>query len=292
MKWNQVSYLTREAFRTMSRQRAVTLVSVVIMSLSLLILAVFLLITDNMFIQMERSRDEMRVYVYLDDNLTGDRLSAVYNDIIRMDAVEELVYISKDEALAEFQAQLGEESELLEALETNPLPASFRISVRDAYKDKATVETLAAAIGRLDGVAEVNYGKEFIDRFSSFTHAFLYIDAVIGLIVILSSLFIIANTVHLAVVSRRETIEILKFVGATNRFITTPFFIEGAVQGGVAALIALLALSAVFAAGRNAVPGLVFFSPDKAVLFVFVCIVMGALGSLAALRRYLRIEIG
>jgi cell division transport system permease protein len=292
MNWSQVSYLVREAFRTMNRQRAVTIVSVAIMSLSLLILAIFLLITDNMFLLMERSKDEMKVYVYLEEGLTNERIAAVYNDIIRMEAVEELVYISKDEAFAEFRAQLGEENELLEALETNPLPASFRISIKDAYKDKAAIEVLASSIGRLGGVAEVNYGKEFIERFSSITHAVLYVDAVVGLIVILSSLFIIANTVHLAVVSRRETIEVLKLVGATNRFITTPFFIEGAFQGGVAALISLSALSAVFAAGRNAVPGLVFFSPNKTVLFVLVCVSMGALGSLAALRRYLRIEIG
>lgn len=292
MNWSQVTYLMREAFRTMNRQRAVTIVSVAIMSLSLLILAVFLLITDNMLLLMERSKDEMKVYVYLEDGLTNERLTVLYNEIIRMDAVEELVFISKKEAFAEFQAQLGEENELLEALETNPLPASFRITVKDAHKDKAAIESLASSIGLLGGVEEVNYGKEFIERFSSITHAFLYVDAVVGLIVILSSLFIIANTVHLAVVSRKETIEILKLVGATNRFITTPFFIEGSLQGGAAALIALSALAAVFAAGRNAVPGLVFFSPDKAVLFVLVCIAMGALGSLAALRRYLRIEIG
>lgn len=292
MNWNQATYLMREAFRTMNRQRAVTIVSVAIMSLSLLILAVFLMITDNMMLLMDRSKDEMKLYVYLDDGLTNEQMNAAYNGIIRMEAVDELVFISKDEAFAEFRAQLGEESELLEALETNPLPASFRVSVKDVYKETATLETLASTIGRLDGVAEVNYGKEFIERFSSITHAVLYVDMVVGLIVILSSLFIIANTVHLAVVSRKETIEILKLVGATNRFITTPFFIEGAFQGGIAALISLAALSAIFAAGRNAVPGLVFFSPDKAVIFVLVCIAMGALGSLAALRRYLRIEIG
>ncbi|MBI4720842.1 MAG: ABC transporter permease [Chitinivibrionia bacterium] len=292
MNWNQATYLMREAFRTMNRQRAVTIVSVAIMSLSLLILAVFLMITDNMMLLMDRSKDEMKLYVYLDDGLTNEQMNAAYNGIIRMEAVDELVFISKDEAFAEFRAQLGEESELLEALETNPLPASFRVSVKDVYKETATLETLASTIGRLDGVAEVNYGKEFIERFSSITHAVLYVDMVVGLIVILSSLFIIANTVHLAVVSRKETIEILKLVGATNRFITTPFFIEGAFQGGIAALISLAALSAIFGAGRNAVPGLVFFSPDKAVIFVLVCIAMGALGSLAALRRYLRIEIG
>jgi cell division transport system permease protein len=289
MNLAQISYLINEAFRTMRRHRTVSIVSIAIMSLSLLILAIFLLVTDNMLVLMERTKEEMRVYVYLEENADNDQVSAIYNSIIRMDEVEEIVFISKDEAFAEFQNQLGEEGGLLEALEANPLPASFRVALKSQYKEKEAVEKMAASVAALEGVEEVNYGKEFIDRFSSVTRAFLYIDAVVGLIVILSSIFIIANTVHLAVVSRKDTIDILKLVGATNRFITTPFFIEGAFQGGVAALISLAALSAIYAAGKNAVPGLAFFSAEKAILFFLVCLAMGSLGSLAALRRFLKI---
>lgn len=285
----QVTYLLQEAFRTMRRHRGVSVVSIAIMSLSLLILAIFLLVTDNMLALMERTRNDMRVYVYLTDGLDNDQVGAIYNTILLMEPVEEVVFISKDEALGEFRERLGEEGGLLEALEANPLPASFRVALKSEYRDLESVEQVASSLSSLTGVEEVNYGREFIERFSSVTRAFLYIDAVIGLIVILSSIFIIANTVHLAVVSRKDIIDILKLVGATNRFITTPFFIEGAFQGGVAALISLLALWVIYAAGRSVMPELAFFTAEKALLFIGICLAMGALGSLAALRRFLRI---
>jgi cell division transport system permease protein len=286
---SQVTYLVQEAFRTMKRHTAVAMVSIGIMSLSLLVLAMFLLVTDNMFLFMEHTRDEMRVYVYLSDELSQDGMNNLYKSIISMQGVDEVVFISKEEALSQFSKQLGDESGLLEAMESNPLPASFRISLQSQFKNKESIEKFSAAIGGMPGVGEVNYGKEFIDKFSSIVNAFLYIDAVIGFVVILSSIFIIAYTVQLAVVSRKETIGVLKLVGATNRFITTPFFIEGAFQGGVAAVVSLLLLAAIYLAGRNFIPALTFFSPEKAALFFAVCLCMGAVGSLAALRRFLRI---
>ena len=95
---------------------------------------------------------------------------------------------------------------------------------------------------------------------------------------------------RLTVISRRRNIEILKLVGATNRFITMPFIIEGALQGGFAALLSLILLFAVTFVTKRFVPEIDFFTPDKAGIYIVTCISIGSLGSFAALRRYLRIE--
>jgi len=286
---SQVTYLAREAFRTMGRHRGVTFVSIVIMSLSLLILAVFLMVTDNMFMFMEKTKEDLVIYTYLQDGLDESYVNALYGKILSLGAVEQVVFISKEQALSEFRREMGEERSLLEALDANPLPASFRITLKDEFKNKESIEETASAIAAMDGVEEVSYGKEFLDKFSSITRAVLYMDAVIGFIVVLSSIFIISNTVRLAVVSRKATIDILKLVGATNRFITMPFLIEGAFQGTVAALLSLLLLSIIYLGSRNFVPALTFFSAEKALLYVLVCLVMGAVGSYAALRKFLKI---
>jgi cell division transport system permease protein len=147
---------------------------------------------------------------------------------------------------------------------------------------------LAERFQQLRGVEEVRYGKEFLDKFSSIVAAIYTIDLVVGFIVIMSAVFIIANAVRLTVMSRRKTIEILKLVGATNPFIVAPFIIEGAFQGGVAAVLSLLLLRAVTEVSRSAIPEISFFSAEKTIIYMLVCIAIGALGSFLALRRYLR----
>jgi cell division transport system permease protein len=183
---------------------------------------------------------------------------------------------------------LGEDSDLLGVLESNPLPASFRITLKEAYKEKETIEGFAAGIAEMRGVEEVRYGKDFLEKFSSITRGFFYVDAFLGIIVILSSVFIISNAVRLSVVSRKRTIEILKLVGATNRFIATPFVVEGALEGGIAAGISMALLSLIYIVGTRFLPELSFFSLEKAFAYVLLCVMIGAVGSFGALVRFLR----
>ena len=136
---------------------------------------------------------------------------------------------------------------------------------------------------------EVRYGKDFVEKFASIIRGIYYVDIVVGFIVILSAIFIISNAVRLTVIGRKKNIEILKLVGATNRFITMPFIIEGALQGGVAAVFSLALLYALTVISRRVVPELSFFSVDKSAVFLLTCVLIGSLGSFAALRRYLKV---
>jgi cell division transport system permease protein len=145
-------------------------------------------------------------------------------------------------------------------------------------------------IGQMSGVEDVRYGKEFIDKFASVVKGVYFVDFVVGFIVILSAVFIIANAVRLTVISRRRTIEILKLVGATNPYITAPFVIEGAFQGGVAAIVSLVLLKVVTDLAQNAIPDLTFFSAEKSAVYFLTCVMIGSIGSFMALRRFLRVQ--
>jgi len=286
--WRRILYIIDEALRTVKRHKGLTSISVIIMSLSLLMLAVFLLATDNLLKLVSEAQDEMKIYVYLQDSAGQETIDELYRTILSQHEVSSLQFVSKDEALADFKTQLGEEADLLAALRANPLPNSFWVVPKAEYKTRESMVALAERFGQLRGVEEVRYGKEFLDKFSSIVAAIYTVDLVVGFIVIMSAVFIIANAVRLTVISRRKTIEILKLVGATDPFIVAPFIIEGAFQGGVAAVLSLLLLRAVTEVSRSAIPEISFFSVEKIVIYMAVCIAIGALGSFMALRRYLR----
>lgn len=287
--WQKIQYLVEEAFRTIKRHKGVTSISVIIMSLSLLMLAVFLLATDNVLKFIGQAQQDTKVYVYLDDRVDEQGIHALQRQLLARSEVESVVFISREEALEDFREQLDEDAELLDALEANPLPNSYWVTLKPEYKTNATLASFAGEVSQLGGVEEVRYGKEFVEKFERIITGIYYVDVVVGFIVILSAIFIISNAVRLTVISRKKNIQILKLVGATNRFITVPFIVEGAFQGGVAALFSLVLLSVITSITRRAVPELSFFSPEKSIIFLFTCIAIGSVGSLTALRKYLKV---
>lgn len=289
MNPQQSLYLIGESFRTIGRHKGVMVLSTVIMSLSLLVLAVFLLATDNVLTLLSQMRSELKVYVYLEDRLTQAQIEVNHRQILSMDGVDTVVFISKDDAMSEFREELGEEANMLESLETNPLPASFRITLNPAMSDMEHAEGIAQTAAQINGVEEVNYGRDFLERFSLIARVFMYVDIVLGAIVLLSSIFIMSNTVRLTILSRRSSIEILKLVGATNRFIRTPFLIEGAFQGALASAVSLALLGVIYTVIRKMLPDMTFLPADKIFLYVVTCVLLGAVGSYAALRRFLHL---
>lgn len=295
MNAQQASYLVSEAFRTVGRHKAVTALSIIIMSLTLLVLAVFLLATDNVLTFLDRERREMTVFVYLRDSVPQRLIDDEFTRLARNPAVESAELITKEQALREFRAGLSTDAssggpvDILDVLETNPLPASFRVKLKAEHRTREAIERFAETMRGGVIVEEVSYGKEFIDQFSSLSRGFLYVDLVLGLIVVLSAIFIISNTVKLAILSRQKTIEVLKLVGATNRFIVTPFVIEGAFQAGVSSLVSLALLFGIYTLTRRVLPDLAFLATDKVLLYVATCVGLGALGSLASLRQHLRL---
>jgi len=289
VKVQQLTYLISESFKTLLRHKGIISLSIVIMSLSLLVLAVFLLVTDNVMTVLDDTRNELKVYVYLEEGLSTEQIERNYKELLSQVSVKSIVFVSKAEAMEEFEQELGEDQYILESLESNPLPASFRIVLQEGYRDEASIQAFAEQAAAISGVEEVNYGKEFIERFSLLARVFLYVDVVLGIIVIVSSIFIMSNTVRLTILSRQRSIEILRLVGATNRFITTPFIIEGAFQGGLASLVSLALLTGIYFVVVKALPDVAFLGAGKISLYIATCVLLGSVGSYAALRRFLKL---
>jgi len=246
MRPERIFYFLREAGRNYRTNPVVTGVSTGIISLSILIFGMFLIIFLNFRSFFEHWGRKVRVDVYLVENVPAAGAQKLDAAIRGIPGVYKVEYVSADDALREFRQMLGGQESLLNELEMNPLPASFKIHPATDHRTPEAVRRIAEAAGRLPGVAEVRYGAEWVEKFSVLIGVLRIVGAIIGGILLLSSLLIVSNTIRLAIFARREEIEIMRLVGATETFIRIPFFLEGLVQGLVASAIALALLWGIY----------------------------------------------
>lgn len=242
----RIFYFLREAGRNYRTNPVVTGVSTGIISLSILIFGIFLVIFLNFRSFFEHWGRKVRVDAYLVENIGSPDTQKLESAIRGIPGVEKIEFVSADDALKEFKQMLGGQETLLSELETNPLPASFKIHPANGYRTPESVRKIADAVGKLTGIAEVRYGAEWVEKFSALIRVLQLVGAIIGGILLLSSLLIISNTIRLTIYARREEIDIMRLVGATETFIRIPFFLEGLFQGLVAGSIALALLWGIY----------------------------------------------
>jgi cell division transport system permease protein len=286
---NELRYVVGESMTMMGRRKAANGFSIVIMGLSLLILVVFILLTINVQAVIDRASEGMRAYVYLKDGTDAATSREIQMKLLGLEGVGEVVFVSRDEALTSFRQALGENKDMLDALGSNPLPDAYRIKMKPGYIRSEHLEKLGGETGKWDGVEEFRYGEKWLGRGEKLVRGFYVVDLCIGVIIFLSVIFVIANTVRLTVLTRQKTIEVEKLVGATNAYIRIPFLVEGAFQGTVASLLAIALLAVIHTFAKRYLPGVLFLRGDSAFVFVVFCAVLGALASYGAMRRFLKV---
>jgi cell division transport system permease protein len=237
-------YLAREGIYSARRHPALTIAAILSISASLLVLAITLLITSNIE-RSARSLDNRRVIdVYLTERISATNRAAIESALRGTAGVAEVRYISKDDALAAFRADVGR-YDLVEALGYNPLPASFRLELAPGAATAARMREIADDVSALQGVEDVRFGGEWIQRLDTALLTLRLAEIVTAILVGLAVAFAVNSTIRLTVLARREMIEIMSAVGATNTYIRMPFLVEGVAQALVAAFGTLLVLKIV-----------------------------------------------
>jgi cell division transport system permease protein len=296
MRIGLLGYFLRKALENLRLNPFLSLVTLSTIAISLLILGLFTLIYLNLQEFLRQWGDELHVTAYLEDALSADQAEALRGQIAEWQAVEEIVYISKNQALAQFRSQLREYAEVLEGLKENPLPASLELKLASDVSEKGGIESLADRLQRLDGVAEVQYGKKWVAKLRVFVDLLKLVGITVGGLLLLATIFVVSNTVKLTFYSRQEELEIMRLVGATDFFIKAPFLIEGALHGLGGALLAAGALWVLLILLFShlhlplrvaAMPGTL---PQVHVIagFLGLGVLLGLLGSTVSLRRFLR----
>ncbi|MFQ5881785.1 MAG: permease-like cell division protein FtsX [Candidatus Methylomirabilales bacterium] len=268
-------------------------------TVAFLVVGIFLLLTLNLSSVVARWAEDFQVIVFLPDEITSEQLALLKKRLDGEMAVREVTYVSQEEALAHFRQQIRGQESLLEGLKTNPLPASFQLRIRKKYQTSEALGQLATSLGRMEGVEDVLYGQEWIERLTSIIQMTKILGIVIGGVLGVASLFIVANTIRLAVYARAHEIEIMRLVGATRTYIQTPLILEGILQGGFGAALALGLLYVLYKATlwqlASAAPAIYgpetgqFLETEHRVAMVVLGALLGAVGSLVAVRRFLKV---
>ena len=232
----------QRAIKDILDNRFLTSVTVVTIALSIMIAAAFALFFINAGDVLNLWQKGIRMMVYLKaDTSEAGRLDTKYK-LQTIAGVQEARFISKDEAMRKLQGQMRRHTALLENLKTNPLPDAFEVFLEPTSRDSAGLAFLAERISSLSTVAEVEYGQQWIRRFTNVINLFRLAGYGIGGLFFMATVFIVANTIRLVLYSRRDEIEIMRLVGATDRFIKIPFYLQGMMQGGFGTLIGLVVL--------------------------------------------------
>ncbi len=197
--------------------------------------------------------DDMCINVLLKEGLGDNEIKALQNRIAATSGVGRVEYISKEEAAAEFRAFAGEDLRVF--LDDNPLPASFEVHLKDRYENTIKPERTAELLGKFDGVAEVLYKQDVLEHVSGNIYKVRIIAVSFMLALLVLSIILIANTIRMVVHTKRFLIKTMRLVGATDKFIRTPFIRDAFYQGLSAGVTAWVLLSAV-------IMGIAYFSPN------------------------------
>jgi cell division transport system permease protein len=232
-------YFLREALRNFYRHRHVNVVAIFVIATGMLLVSGVTLAYVNFRNFAAYWGSQVHMVIYLRDDLTPERLEALYLALSQAPETAAMEYTSKDQALQQLRARLGERAGILEGLQTNPLPASFTITIRDEFRQPELLRESVERYRQLPEIEDIDYGERWLERFHTLVWA-LEIGVIgIGAVMGLAVMFIIATTVRLALYTRAEEIEIMQLVGATLWFIKFPFFLEGILQGMVGASLAI-----------------------------------------------------
>lgn len=235
-------FALREGLASIWRRRASSVLAMAAIALAGLVLASLLLVTSNLERLLAGWSTAAEFSVYLTDTASSDQRGAVEQAVDAAGLAARREYVSKVDALARFKRDYAELEALAAALQSNPFPASVEVQVRPDKQGSAEVEVLVAALARLPGVADVRYDREWIRRVTGGLSMIRRLGLLIGLIMTAAAALTVAAVIRLAFDTRREEIRLMYLVGAPYPFIRGPFIVEGLLQGGAGASVAVLAL--------------------------------------------------
>ena len=283
-------YAFDEAILSLWRGRQSGALSTLTIAVALFVLGAFLIATSNLERLGREWNSSAEMSIYLADTATPAQRSAIEKTLAGASAVASEQYLSKADALARFKKTFADLSGTLDGLGENPLPASIEVRLRGGAD--TGVDLLLAEVRQMPGVADVRYDREWLQRLSRVVSMVRTAGVILGLLLTIAAALTVANVVRLGLYARRDELDIMQLVGAPSFYVRGPFVVEGTLQGGLGALIALGALAAIFVAvrGRYLAPlasainlsGVGFLSVEMSLLLVAGGMLVGCVGGMVA----------
>ena len=299
MRYNVISYLIGEGFKSTFKQKKMTSASIIIMCATMFIFGLFFVIGENVNSVIHQIEEQQGIQIFIKEDATETEIETLGNEIRDINGVNAVTFVSKEDALNSMKTVLDDNQQLLDGWdEENPFPASYFVTLTDLSLNEQVQEQ----IYKLDNVDEIASENNTINRLQELANGIQIMTAIILALLIIISIFIISYTIKLTVHARRREISIMKYVGATNGFIRGPFIVEGIIIGVISAIITLIILGLSYNGVMGSIGdsvliqdigiGLLSFS-DMFFLVLAVYlglgIGIGILGSVISMRKYLKV---
>lgn len=295
MKINTINYLIKDAFKSLKRNKTISIASVITVIITFFVLGVFVIVAQNANQMIAGLEDKIEIQVYLKDDIKLIDQREIQVKLKEQDGVQSIEYESAEDA---YNKVLKSNPEFLKGytLEKNPFPASYIVKLSDADK----ITKVSKAINKMTGVESVESQKNIVATMQKVIKVVKAVGSILGVILAAVSVFLIMNTTKLTVYSRRREVGIMKFVGATDWFIRWPFIIEGMVIGLVGALLSSLLLYIGYYFALKGIGSsflMMSFSFVSSsyiltnVIFMFMGggLIIGGIASYLALRKFLKV---
>ncbi|MBN9647371.1 permease-like cell division protein FtsX [Terrisporobacter sp.] len=294
---SKITYSLKQGLKGVFSNKTMSLISVVSVTSVLAILGIVLCIVLNINSFMEQTQNEVNeIRVALDPKLSEDNTLKVKAELEKINGVESVKYQTKDEAFDDMKESFGDDKELLEGVK-NPLDDYFIVTIADSQE----IETLAKDMEKIKGVIEVQYYKEIMENFITASNTVKQFGGIVIGFLLIVCLVLISNTIKARVYSKKEEIQVIKYIGGSNRFVIAPFIVEGCIIGLFGSLISLGICTGMYKyvvenmqISLNSIVGDMMLPLSSVsyllVLVLFVTgIMVGILGSGLSVKKYLKV---
>ena len=284
-----ILYILKEGISGFKRARLSMVISIFTITISLILLGLFTIVFRNTNQIVESLRDRVEMEAFLEEPVTEETSPIVERKILAIAGVNQVKYISKEQAAKIFKEQYGED--IHNILDFNPLPPSFKIYLEKDYKNTDSAKVVYAKLKLVPGVDDVIYRKTLLELLDRRAQLFAVASLGAGVALLITAIFLVSNTIRLAIYAKRKIITTMKLVGATRMFIRLPFVVEGIIQGvlgglfssGVIYLVVEYA-SKIFGGDMAAI---VFVEPTFYFIILTAGTLLGLLGSVISVRKFI-----
>ena len=297
MKIFKIRYAFSEAKKNVLRNGLMSVASLFTIASCLVILGVFAIISMNVNSFTDKIEDQCEVQLYINAGTSAERVAQIGEEIAQIENVKEASLFTKEDMLRYAKNDMfGEDAELLSGFDDdNPFSDSYKIILN-------SIENTGETVSQLEKIADVEKvvnKQDIVNMVLNLSRIIKRFSMAVMLVLLIIAIVIISNTVRLTVFNRRKEINIMKYIGATDRFIKGPFLLEGVIIGFFGAVLAFLAVFWGYFALIKYVKGLSIgaleligiwsVSPVIAVLFIFFGCIIGVVGRSISMRKYLNV---
>ncbi len=298
MKYNRLGYLIGEGISNVFKNKKSTGASLMIMCATMIIFGIFLVLGENINHIVDDIKSEQGFQVFVKVDATQDEIEQFGEEIRKIPGISTVEYISKEDGLNSMKERLKDQQGVLDGFNVEAFKASYLVKVSDLTQSKDIQEQ----IKKIPNYAKITSSDETVSALINIANGIRIVTGVVLILLIVISIFIIANTIKLTVHARRKEISIMKYVGATNSFIRWPFIVEGMVIGIIASIISIVIVGGAYNLISQKLVDVAFMKligmslasfgdmlSSIIVVYMLLGIGIGVLGSVMSMRKYLKV---